>query len=124
MQRGGMARVAMDEAGRGNLLDGAPAYPQRRSPAMMPDPNPPMPNGLPPRPGPAPLREQVEALMNRCVTPTLGEAAGQAEAALQDAGAELRAQAARLAGTVRAQPLTAIGLAALAGFMAARLSRR
>lgn len=70
------------------------------------------------------MREQVEDVMNRHVTPALGEAADQTEAALRDAAEELRAQLARLTQSVRRQPLTAIALAALAGFVIARLTER
>ncbi|MBX9750574.1 MAG: hypothetical protein K5Q68_13395 [Roseococcus sp.] len=91
---------------------------------MMPETNPPAPPASPARPGTPPLRDQVEAVMNNHVTPALGEVVGQAEATLQDASMELRAQAERLAVAVRGQPLTSIGLAALGGFVLARLSGR
>lgn len=70
------------------------------------------------------MREQVENVMNRHVTPALGEAASQTEAALRDAAEELRLQRDRITQSVRRQPLTAIALAALAGFVAARLTDR
>ncbi len=70
------------------------------------------------------LRAQVENAMNRHVTPVLGQAAGQAEAVLQEAREEIRLQTERLTLAVQGKPLTAIGLAALAGFVMARLMGR
>ncbi len=88
---------------------------------MMPETNPPQAEPLL---GRTPLREQVETMMNRCVTPALGEAAGQAEAVIQDVSEEMRQQARRLSESVQAQPLTSIALAAVAGFVLARLMGR
>lgn len=91
---------------------------------MMPERNPPIPEAAAIRGEMGSFQAQVEDVMNRCVTPTLSQAAGQAEAAIQDANAELRDHARRLADTVQAQPLTSIGLAAVAGFVVARLMGR
>lgn len=91
---------------------------------MMPELNPPATPSDNPAPVSTPLRAQVEEVMNRWVTPALGEVAGQAEATLHDASAEIRAQTERLAEAVRVQPLTAVALAALGGFVLARLSGR
>ncbi len=77
-----------------------------------------------PMPGDRPVQAQVEEVMDRHVTPALGEVVGQVEFVVQEAGEELRHQLQRLAETVRAQPLTAIALAALAGFVFARLTER
>lgn len=91
---------------------------------MMPEPNSPAPEPKGARPDSGPLQAQLEDVMNRCVTPALGQAAGQAEAALQDAGEEMRQHVKRLSDAVQDQPLTSIGLAALAGFVVARLMGR
>lgn len=71
-----------------------------------------------------PLQAQVEAMMGRHVTPALGEVVGQTEMAVQEAAEELRHRLESLSGTVRAQPITALLLAALAGFIVARLRER
>jgi hypothetical protein len=71
-----------------------------------------------------PLQAQVEAMMDRHVTPALGEVVGQTEMAVQEAAEELRHRLESLSGTVRAQPITALLLAALAGFIVARLRER
>lgn len=74
--------------------------------------------------GDRPAQAQVEEVMDRHVTPALGEVVGQVEMVLQDAAEELRHRLERLSETVRAQPLTALALAALAGFVVARLTER
>mgnify|MGYP001809996601 FL=1 len=71
-----------------------------------------------------PLQEQVQDAMDRCVTPAVGRVVGQVEAALDDGGAAVQHQAQRLAEAVREQPLASIGIAALAGFVVARLMAR
>lgn len=91
---------------------------------MMPERNHPLPDADAIRLGTGPFQAQVEDVMNRCVTPALSQVAGQAEAAVQDANAEMRDHARRLAEAVQEQPLTAIGLAAVAGFVVARLMGR
>lgn len=91
---------------------------------MMTETNSPQPDVEVGRRDTGPLQSQVENVMNRCVTPALGQAAGQAEAAIQDASEEMRQHAKRLAEAVRDQPLTSIGMAALAGFVVARLMGR
>lgn len=91
---------------------------------MMPEPNALLPAAIARRPETVALREQVEKVMNRHVTPTLCQVADQAEAAVQDAGDEMRMQAQRLTAAVQEKPLTSIGLAALAGFVMARLMGR
>lgn len=71
-----------------------------------------------------PMQMQVEQVMDRRVTPAIGEVVGQAEVALQGATEEVRQQLQRLSQSVQAQPLAAIGLAALAGFVLARMTER
>ncbi len=70
------------------------------------------------------LREKVEALMRERVTPALAGAAGRAEGAAHDAMDAVRRQTGNLAATVREQPITAVGAAALAGIAIGLLLRR
>lgn len=70
------------------------------------------------------LRAKVEQLMSERVTPAIARVAGQAEDAAQYANDAVRDQAERLSATVREQPLTALGAAALAGFVVALLFKR
>ncbi len=72
----------------------------------------------------AALREKVELLMQNRVAPAVSALADQAEAAAHAASDTVRHQVNRLSDTVREQPLTAIGVAALAGFVVAALMRR
>lgn len=72
----------------------------------------------------ASLREKVEALMAERVNPALSGAAGQAEDLAHDVAAAARERAGRIAGTVREQPLVAVGAAALAGIAIGLLIRR
>ena len=72
----------------------------------------------------AQLRSKVESLMNDRVTPAISAVAGQAEAAAKSATTEVRHQTARLSDAVQDQPLAAIGIAAIAGFVLAALVRR
>jgi ElaB/YqjD/DUF883 family membrane-anchored ribosome-binding protein len=72
----------------------------------------------------AALREKVDMLMQNRVAPAVSALADQAEAAAHAASDTVRHQVDRLSGTVREQPLTAIGVAALAGFVFAALMRR
>lgn len=72
----------------------------------------------------AALREKVDMLMQNRVAPAVSALADQAEAAAHAASDTVRHQVNRLSDTVRAQPLTAIGVAALAGFVLAALMRR
>lgn len=74
--------------------------------------------------GGRPAQAQVEEVMGRHVTPALGEVVGQAEMVLQDAAEELRHRLEQLSETVRAQPLTALAVAAMAGFVVGRLTER
>jgi ElaB/YqjD/DUF883 family membrane-anchored ribosome-binding protein len=70
------------------------------------------------------LRAKVEQLMAERVTPAVTRLAGQAEDAVDYANDAVRDQAERLSATVREQPLTALGAAALAGFVLALLFKR
>jgi ElaB/YqjD/DUF883 family membrane-anchored ribosome-binding protein len=72
----------------------------------------------------AELRAKVDRLMNERLAPTLGAMASEAEAAAQAATARVRHEADRLSGAVRENPLVSIGLAALAGYVLATLTRR
>jgi ElaB/YqjD/DUF883 family membrane-anchored ribosome-binding protein len=69
------------------------------------------------------LREQVETLMRDRVSPAMGEAAERVEAAAHDAAYVMRVRANVLAGAVRSQPLAAIGIAAVVGFLLGRIGR-
>jgi hypothetical protein len=67
----------------------------------------------------AKLRAQVEALMRERVTPALADAAGRAESAMGVA----RHQAEAVSGRVKQQPIMAVLVAAVIGFLAARVLR-
>jgi ElaB/YqjD/DUF883 family membrane-anchored ribosome-binding protein len=72
----------------------------------------------------AALRAKVEHLMSERVTPALSDAASRAEAAANAGYAQVRDGAERVGERVREQPLAALGIAALAGFVLASLIRR
>jgi|GEM_PF-3795682 len=72
----------------------------------------------------AALREKVDALMQNRVGPAVTALADEAQAAAQASIDTVRHQVNRLSDTVRDQPLTALGVAALAGFVLAALMRR
>lgn len=65
------------------------------------------------------LRAQVEALMNDRVTPALADVASRAE----DALCAMRGQAETVSGYVKDQPLPAVLVAAVVGFLAGRVLR-
>jgi ElaB/YqjD/DUF883 family membrane-anchored ribosome-binding protein len=69
------------------------------------------------------LREQVETLMREKVAPAVEDAAERAEEVARDAAEILRARADALAGLVRQQPLTALCVAAVIGFLLGRTGR-
>jgi len=69
------------------------------------------------------LREQVEALMKDRVTPAMAEYAGRAEDAYNTASGAVRDQAQAVSGRVREQPLIAIMIAAVAGWIIGRVMR-
>ena len=70
------------------------------------------------------LREKVEMLMNERVTPALSAVANRAEEAAHAASETLHDGAERVVETVRARPLTSLGIAAAAGFILASMVRR
>lgn len=70
------------------------------------------------------LREKVETLMTDRVTPAVAHLASQAENAAHAATDKVRENVERLSDTIKAQPLTAVGIAALVGFLFAGLVRR
>jgi ElaB/YqjD/DUF883 family membrane-anchored ribosome-binding protein len=72
----------------------------------------------------AALREKVDMLMQNRVGPAVSALADEAQAAAQASIDTARHQLHRLTDTVREQPLTALGVAALAGFVLAALMRR
>jgi len=72
----------------------------------------------------AALREKVDALMQNRVGPAVTALADEAQAAAQASIDTVRHQVNRLSDTVRDQPLTSLGVAALAGFVLAALMRR
>jgi ElaB/YqjD/DUF883 family membrane-anchored ribosome-binding protein len=72
----------------------------------------------------AALREKVDMLMQNRVGPAVSALADEAQAAAQASIDTARHQMNRLSDTVREQPLTALGVAALAGFVLAALMRR
>ena len=69
------------------------------------------------------LREQVETLLREKVCPAIDNAADHLEASAHDASILLRDKAEVLSGAVRTQPLTAILIAAAAGFILGRACR-
>ncbi|TCH96153.1 hypothetical protein EJV46_21470 [Roseococcus sp. SYP-B2431] len=72
----------------------------------------------------AALRAKIETLMNDRVTPAVARAADRAEAVAHQATDTIRDQTERLSGAIREKPLTAVGLAALAGYVFAVMCRR
>ncbi len=65
------------------------------------------------------LRAQVETLMNERVTPALADVASRAESTL----CAMRGQAETMSGYVKDQPLPAVLIAAVVGFLAGRVLR-
>jgi len=72
----------------------------------------------------AALRAKIETLMNDRVAPAVARVADRAEAAAHHATDTLRDQTERLSAAIREKPLTAVGLAALAGYVFAVMCRR
>lgn len=72
----------------------------------------------------AALRAKVDDLMLNRVGPAVSAMADQAQAAAQAASDTVRHQVDRVSDTVRAQPLRALGVAVMAGFVLAVLIRR
>ncbi|HEX3575184.1 MAG TPA: hypothetical protein VHU42_11340 [Rhodopila sp.] len=69
------------------------------------------------------LREQVEALMKDRVTPAVADYAGRAESAYHTASGAVRDQAQAVSGRVKDQPLVAILIAAVVGWILGRVMR-
>ncbi len=71
----------------------------------------------------AQLRDQVQTLMSERVTPALANAAGTAEEYARQAKDVASDQAEMLSEQVRESPLTAILIAAGAGYLLGRIAR-
>ena len=69
------------------------------------------------------LRAQVESLMRDRVTPALADAVGRAESAVHAASDKVREQSETVAGKVREQPLMAVLIAVVVGFVLGRATR-
>jgi len=63
------------------------------------------------------LREQVDALMRDRVTPAVAAAADRAQSALHGAADTMHDQLETLSGKVREQPLAAVLVAAVVGYL-------
>jgi ElaB/YqjD/DUF883 family membrane-anchored ribosome-binding protein len=70
------------------------------------------------------LREQVNALMEDRVSPALDDATKRATAAAHRARVYTQDQADKVSGQVRDQPLVAIGVAAVVGFLLGRITKK
>lgn len=81
-------------------------------------------SGLTPGDEIAELRAKVEELMAERVAPAVDGMVNQAADAAQAATDTVRDQVSRLSHAVQKKPLTALGLAGLAGFVVAILVRR
>ena len=69
------------------------------------------------------LRAQVEQLLNERVTPALADAAGRAESAVSNARDLTNTQVAAVSDKVRHQPLIAIAISTVVGYLLGRISR-
>lgn len=69
------------------------------------------------------LREQVEALMKERVTPAVAGIAGRAEQAVYGATSAARGHAETVSNRVREQPLAALLIAAVIGYLIGRTTR-
>jgi ElaB/YqjD/DUF883 family membrane-anchored ribosome-binding protein len=69
------------------------------------------------------LREQMNALMEERISPALDHASKRATDAAKRARAYTEDQAEMVSGHVREQPLVAIGVAALVGFLIGRMTK-
>lgn len=69
------------------------------------------------------LRLLVEQLLNKRVTPVLADAADRAEVAVTNARDLTNTQVANVSEKVRGQPIIAIGISAVVGYLVGRLSR-
>lgn len=69
------------------------------------------------------LRDQVDSLMRERVTPMLTDAASRAQEYGRQASDMAQDQVEQLSGRVREMPMTAILIAAAAGFLIGRIAR-
>jgi ElaB/YqjD/DUF883 family membrane-anchored ribosome-binding protein len=69
------------------------------------------------------LRDQVDSLMRERVTPMISDAAGRAQDAARQARSMAEDQAEAFSGRVKERPITAVLIAAAAGYLIGRLSR-
>ncbi|WP_428395427.1 hypothetical protein [Lichenicoccus sp.] len=69
------------------------------------------------------LRAMVEQLLNERVTPALADAAGKAETAVSSARDMTNTQVANVSDKVRHQPLIAIAISTVVGYLLGRISR-
>lgn len=69
------------------------------------------------------LRDQVDSLMRDRVTPMLSDAADRAQDYGRQASDAAQDQVEHLSGRVREMPMTAILIAAVAGFLIGRIAR-
>ena len=69
------------------------------------------------------LRAMVEQLLNERVTPVLADAAGKAETAVSSARDMTNTQVANVSEKVRHQPLIAIAISTVVGYLLGRISR-
>ena len=69
------------------------------------------------------LRAMVEQLLNERVTPALADAAGKAETAVSSARDMTSTQVANVSDKVRHQPLIAIAISTVVGYLLGRISR-
>jgi len=69
------------------------------------------------------LRAQVESLLNDRVTPALADAAGRAESAVHNARDVTSARVETVSAQVRDQPIIAIIIASVVGYLIGRIAR-
>ncbi len=69
------------------------------------------------------LRAQVEQLLNQRVTPVIADAADKAETAVNSARTMTTAQVENVSAQVRSQPIIAIGIVAVVGYLVGRILR-
>jgi len=70
------------------------------------------------------LRRKVESVMDEQVTPALAEVAGTVQAKAEDVYGRAKAEADTIAEHIRNRPLTSVAIAALTGFVIARIFGR
>lgn len=69
------------------------------------------------------LRQEVESMMKDRITPAVSNIADQAQERVSQAGRVVRDQSQYVSGRVKDQPLIAIGIAAVVGWVIGRLMR-